>query len=95
MKSILSTLMLGVFVLQGCVSYKHAHVNVDGSKDTTTFQSFLMLGSASKIRSATKDTNGYSRTVSVGELAGKGDEAMIQAIAAGIVEGLKKSQGIP
>ena len=78
-----------------CVSYSHQHVNQDGSKDVTSFGSVLMLGSASKIRSATKETNGYSRTVSVGSLEGKGDAEMISAIAAGIVEGLKKSQGIP
>lgn len=78
----------------GCASYKHSYTNTDGSKDETRFGSFLMLGSASKIRSATKWTN-YSRTVSVGGVEGKGDAEMIQAIAAGIVEGLKKSQGVP
>jgi hypothetical protein len=78
-----------------CVAYKHSHVNQDGTTDTTRFNSFLMLGSASKIRSATKEGTNYSRTVSVGALEGKGDTEMIQAIAAGIVEGLKKSQGVP
>ena len=83
-----------VLLLCSCVSYKHQHVNTDGTTDVTRFGSFLMLGSASKIRSATKQAD-YSRTVSVGSLEGKGDAEMIAAIAAGVAEGLKKSQGLP
>jgi hypothetical protein len=71
-----------------CINYRHQHVNLDGSKEITTFGAFIYVGSASKIRSAVK-TEGYSRTVSVGELSGKGDEALIQAITSGIVQGLK------
>lgn len=98
MKTLAATLLLMV-VGSGCVSYQHQHSNVDGSKDTTTFTSFLMMGGASKIRSATKESTNYSRTVSIGSVEGKGDSDMVEAIAAGAsrgaVEGLKKSQGIP
>ena len=96
MKRIKSVLAVAVVLLcVSCVSYRHEHANADQSKDVTRFGSFLMLGSASKIRTATKEGTNYSRTVSVGTLEGKGDADMIAAIAAGIVEGLKKSQGIP
>jgi hypothetical protein len=89
------SLLVGAFLLlTGCSSYRHEYTTADGGKDVTRFGSFLMLGSANKIHSSTKWTN-YSRTVSVGSVEGKGDAEMIQAIAAGIAEGLKKSQGVP
>lgn len=83
-----------LLAMTGCTAYRHTYTNLDGSKDETHFGSFLMMGSANKIRSATKWTN-YSRTVSVGGIEGKGDAEFISAIAAGIVDGLKKSQGVP
>ena len=86
-------------LLCSCVSYRHEHVNADQTKDVTRFGSFLMLGSASKIRSATKQGTNYSRTVSVGAIEGKGDVEFVEGISAGVargmMEGLKKSQGIP
>ncbi len=95
MKTILAIALLA---LAGCSTYRHEYTTVDGGKDVTQFRSFLMLGSANKIHSATKWTN-YSRTVSVGSIEGKGDTEMVEAIAAGAtrgaVEGAKKSQGIP
>ena len=63
--------------------------------DETRFSSFLMLGSASKIRSATKMSTNYSRTVSVGALEGKGDAELITAIAAGVAAGMKAGAGAP
>lgn len=77
---------LALVVLTGCVSYKHQHVNLDGTTDLTTFNSFLYIGSASKIRTAVKSTN-YNRTVSVGSIEGKGDAEFISAIAEGAARG--------
>lgn len=72
--------------LAGCVSYKHQHVNLDGTTDLTTFNALLYMGAASKIRTAVKSTN-YSRTVSVGSVEGKGDADFISAIAEGAARG--------
>lgn len=82
-------LLLVLYVLltgTGCVSYKFAHVNPDGSRDETKFFAFIFAGNASKISSSLTSSN-YSRRVSVGQLAGAGDAAMISAVAEGAVAG--------
>jgi hypothetical protein len=86
--------LAALLALSSCTMYRHEYVTTEGNKDSTSFSSFLMMGNASKIHSATKWTN-YSRTVSVGSVEGKGDSELIQAITAGVVAGLKASQGVP
>ena len=78
-----------------CVSYRHSWTNLDGTVDETSFNSFFMLGSANKIRSATKMGTNYNRTVSVGAVEGKGDTELISAISAGVAAGLKSGAGVP
>lgn len=90
----LSWLVL-VCLCSSCVSYRHSWTNPDGSIDKTGFGSFMMKGEASKVRTTTKLGTNYNRTVNLGTASGSGDSEMIQAITSGIVEGLKKSQGIP
>jgi len=96
-----SLILLAVVVLcSSCASYRHEHVNIDGSKDVTRFAAFLMMGSMSKIRTITKgEGTNYSRTASIGALEGRGDAEMVAAIAEGIAAGLaeaaKKSVGVP
>jgi hypothetical protein len=94
-KTIKTLSVLALLCLCSCVGYKHTWTNTDGSVDETRFNSFFMLGSASKIRSATKMGTNYNRTVSVGTLEGRGDADLIAAIAAGVAAGLKSGAGVP
>ena len=84
-----------VCVCSSCISYRHSVTNLDGTVDSTRFNSFFMLGSANKIRSATKMGTNYNRTVSVGAIEGKGDAELITAIAVGVAAGLKAGAGVP
>jgi hypothetical protein len=75
----------------GCASYstKRPILLIDNKgqqlvgTEETSFRSFLMMGKASKLRSATKDGT-YSRTISVGELQGNGDAELMQRLIEGI-----------
>ena len=91
--------VLVLLCLCSCVSYKHSWTNTDGSIDETRFGSFLMMGSASKVRSATKMGTNYNRTVSIGAIEGRGDTEFISAVtagvAAGLAAGLKSGAGVP
>lgn len=95
MKSTKYCACLLVLLSCGCANYKHTFTAPDGTTDTTKFVAFIYTGNAGKIRTATKAglTNGYSRTVSVGTIEGAGDALLINAVAAGVVAGMKSSQG--
>lgn len=78
-------------LLSGCAHYSHEHVFPDMSKDKTVFNSFLMMGSANKIHTFTKqDGTNYARTVNLGSVQGQGDTEFVKAVAAGATEGAIK-----
>lgn len=84
----LPLVLLIVALATGCVRYRHEHVNLDGSREITTFGSFLYVGSAGKVRSEIKahGTN-YTRIITVGQIQGKGDTEFISAAAEGAARG--------
>lgn len=98
MKNYKLTILTALLILsQGCANYQHSRTTSDGIKESVSFNSFLMMGKASAIKSITKDVNGYSRSVSVGSLEGTGDTASIDAlgnfaskIAEGTARGIKQ-----
>lgn len=81
-------LLAALALLPGCMSYKHTGPN----GETTSVSAFLIKGEASKIHTASRQTDGfgtnYFREVSLGSLKGETEIEKLSGLAEAIARGV-------
>lgn len=81
-------------LLNGCAIITHDYVDKDGNHDKGKMAAFMTTSAITKIRTSTKNDK-YNHSTTGDGVNITGDAAFIEALTAGIVKGLKTSQGIP